>query len=417
MLTHRRPSALRSLVLSLALLIGLCLALGVVLSDARGQTAPQYTFTKVADSTEDGFDPNNFGCAAINARGDIAFRAGRLAPDGFNTIDGIYRANADGTLTTIAENQRRFDFIGVNPSINDSGQVSFAATLDAQDRQTGDNIQAILRGDGKKLTTIATTADRFNNFGFDTSINGSGEVAFAAELDEEFGFDEGLFSGSSGKKSGVTTHYLTSTDVSLDGQQVRFTGSDSRPSINDSGNIAFVESIQPDFARGIFVGQEGEFTTIVAPDSSDLSVDFGAPILNDAGSVAFLRFFFDETAQQSAEEIVKIDANGTRTVVADTSGEFAFFGFRPPSVNNNGDVAFLATLDDFSTTGIFVGPDPINDRVISTGDTLDGSTVQNITFCEEGLSDSGQLAFVAQLEAPDTPEGFRTAVFRAAPVS
>src|SRR5829696_6315202 len=98
-----------------------------------------------------------------------------------------------------------------------------------------------------------------------------------------------------------------------------------------------------------------------------------------------------------------------------TRGARSLPSFRPPSLNNEGDVAFLATLDDFSTTGIFVGPDPINDRVISTGDTLDGSTVQNITFCEEGLSDSGELAFVAQFEDPNTPEGFRTAVFRATP--
>ena len=167
------------------------------------------------------------------------------------------------------------------------------------------------------------------------------------------------------------------------------------------------------------MGREGQFTTVVAPDPSDPSVGYGAPILNDVGTVAFQRFFFDETAQQSAEEIVKIDADGTRTVVAGTSGEFAFFGGRPPSLDNNGDVTFLATLDDFSTTGIFVGPDPINDRVISTGDVLDGSTVQNINFCEEGLSDSGELAFAAQLaDDPETPEvdESRTAVFRATPV-
>ena len=320
MVTHRRPSVLRSLALMFALLTALGLVLGAVLSDARAQTAPQYTFTKVADSTEDGFDPNNFGCAAINARGDIAFRAGRLAPDGFNTIDGIYRANSDGTLTTIAEDQRRFVFIGVNPSINDSGQVSFAARLDGGKKP---DTEAILRGDGRKLTTIATTADRFNFFGFDTSINNSGEVAFTAELDEEFGFDEGLFSGTGGKR-GVTTHYLTSTS--------EFDGSDSRPSINDSGNIAFVESV--DFARGIFVGREGEFTTVVEPDPSDPSVGFEAPILNNAGTVAYKKTSFDETAQQSVEEIVKIDADGTSTVVADTRGEFASFGFRPPSLNN-----------------------------------------------------------------------------------
>jgi hypothetical protein len=385
------------------LVAGLAIALGAMLSDARAQTAPpapQYTFTKVADSVEDGFDPNSFGCAAINTPGDIAFRAGRLAPDGFNTIPGIYRANADGTLTTIAEDPKRFQTIGFNPSINDSGQVSFAARLDAVDKATGENIEVILRGDGsKKLTTIASTADEFNFFGFDTSINNSGEVAFKAELDEEFGFDEGLFSGSGGKKSGVTTHYLTSTS--------QFDGSDSRPSINNLGDIAFDESIN--FDSGIFVGREGTFQTIAGPDPD---VFVREPVLNDEGTVAFYRSFFDGTNQ--VDEIVTGNG-GPLTTVADARGEFASFGFRPPSLNNEGEVAFLATLDD-GTSGIFVGSDPIADRVIATGDTLDGSTVQNLTFCEEGLSDSGELAFVAQLEDPATPEGFRMAVFRATPV-
>jgi hypothetical protein len=382
-----------------ALATGLTIVLGAMLSDAQAQTATQYTFTKVADSVEDGFDPNSFGCAAINTRGDIAFKAGRLAPDGFNTIHGIYRVNADGTLTTIAEDQKRFQTIGFNPSINDSGQVSFAARLDGGKE---DDTEAILRGDGKKLTTIASTADEFAFFGFDTSINNSGEVAFAAELDNG---DEGLFSGSGDKKSGITTHYLTSTS--------QFDGSDSRPSINDAGDIAFVESI--DFARGIFVGQEREFDAIVSPDPSDPSIGYGSPILNNFGAVAFQKTSFDETSQVSVEEIVKIDADGTLTVVADTRGEFAFFGFRPSSLNNDGEVAFHATLDDFSTSGIFVGSDPVADRVIATGDTLDGLTVQNLVFCEEGLSDSGELAFVATLEDPTSPDGFRVAVFRATP--
>jgi hypothetical protein len=329
--------------------------------------------------------------------GDIAFRAGRLAPDGFNTIPGIYRANADGTLATIAEDQKRFVSIGFNPSINDSGQVSFAARLDGGKKS---DTEAILRGDSRKLTTIATTADRFDFFGFDTSINNNGKVAFKAELDEEFGFDEGLFSGTGGK-SGITTHYLTSTS--------QFDGSDSRPSINNVGDIAFAESI--DFDSGIFVGREGTFQTIAAPDP-DVFVQ--EPVLNDAGTAAFQRSFTDEATQEFVEQIVTGNG-GPLTVVADTRDEFAFFGFRPPSINNDGEVAFHATLDD-GTSGIFVGSDPVADRVISTRDTLDGSTVQNITFCEEGFSDSGELAFVAQLEAPDTPDGFRTAVFRATPV-
>jgi hypothetical protein len=405
-LRRKRSQALRLVALVSAVAAALAIALGAMLSAAQAQTTPpQYTFTKVADGVEDGFDPFSFGCASINKPGDIAFKAGRLAPDGFNTIPGIYRANTDGSLTTIAEDQKRFVTIGFNPSMNDLGQVSFAARLDGGNKP---DTESILRVSGKKLTTIASTQNEFNFFGFDTSINNNGEVAFKAERDEEFNFDEGVFSGQ-GK--GVTTHYLNSTDVSLDGdgEQVRFGGNDSRPSINDDGNIAFDESIDVD--SGIFVGREGSFQTIAAPDP-DVSVQ--EPVLNDAGTAAFYRSFFDEANQEFVDEIVT--GNGGRlTTVADTRGDFNFFGFRPPSLNNDGDVAFHATLDD-GTSGIFVGPDPVANRVVATGDTLDGSTIQNLTFCEEGLNDDSELAFVAQLEDLSSPMGFRMAVFRATPM-
>jgi hypothetical protein len=374
-----------------ATLAGLAMALAMGLaSPASAQT---YTFTKVADSAEDNFDPFSFGCATINAGGDIAFKAGRVAPDGFNTIPGIYRVSADGSLTTIVEDQKRYVTIGFNPSMNDLGQVSFAARVEGGNKP---DTESILVGSGrKKLTTIASTADEFNFFGFDTSISNTGEVAFKAELDEELGFDEGLFSGS-GRE--VTTHYLTSTSD--------FDGSDSRPSINNAGDIGFDESI--DFDSGIFAGREGEFITIAA---SDPDVFVRGPVLNDSGTAAFHRSFFDEVAQQFVEEIVTGNG-GPLTVVADTRGDFAFFGFRPPSLNNAGVVAFHATLDDGSS-GIFVGPATVADRVIATGDILEGAPVQNLTFCEEGLSDRGDLAFVAQFEDPSSPSGVRVAVFRA----
>ena len=371
-------------------------AVAILTAQAPPALAQEYSFTKLADSTEDNFEPFSFGCASINAGGDVAFRAGRLAADGFNTTPGIYRVNAvDGSITTIAEDSKRFNFIGRNPSMNDLGQVSFAARIDGGKKA---DTESILRGSGKKLTTIASTADEFNFFGFDTSISDSGEVAFKAELDEEFNFDEGLFSGSG---RGTTTHYLASTS--------QFDGDDSRPSINNLGDIAFAESI--DFDDGIFAGQEGVFRTIEAPDP-DVSVQ--EPTYNDGGTAAYERSFFDEANQEFVSEIVKNDG-AQRTTVADTRGAFGSFGFRPPAINSAGDVAFAATLDDFVTQGIFTGSDPVTDRVIATGDTLDGRTVQGLTFCEEGLNDSGQLGFIAMLEDVDAPNGFRMAVFRATP--
>src|SRR6266542_6172257 len=136
--------------------IGIFAALALLLGTAAAAHAAPFTFTNVADSARDNFNPNSFTCASLNNRGDVAFRAGRTSPDGLNSFDGIYRANADRTLTTIAEdpNRTKFGFLGNNPSMNDLGEVSFAANL-APGLE-----EAILRGDGKKLTTIAAQ-DRF----------------------------------------------------------------------------------------------------------------------------------------------------------------------------------------------------------------------------------------------------------------
>lgn len=385
---HQATGRFGRCVLALIAAVGLVATLAGPAHAAEG-----YQFVKLADSATDGFDPFSFGCAAINASNQVAFRAGRVADDGFSTVDGIYRVDpGDERIVTIVEDGRRFDFIGRNPSINDSGEVSFAAR-----QAKGDEV--IMRGDGKKLTVIASTKKDFNFFGFDTSVNNSGVVAFKAELDEDLGFDEGLFSGDGGR---VTTHYLASTS--------QFDGDDSRPSINNLGQIAFRESI--DFQSGIFVTDAGGFRTIAAPDP-DRSV--GEPVLNDAGTAAFQMSFTDPDSGEFVTAIVTGDG-GPLTTVADTRGPYGDFGFRPPSLNNAGDVAFQATLDDFTTSGIFTGPDPVEDKVIVTGETLDGATVLNLTFCEEGLSDSGQLAFVATLEDATAPDGFRTAVFRAVPL-
>ena len=98
-MTHRTRSRadvparnrVRALVVGSAILT----ALATLAPPAHAQVA--YTFTNVADSARDDFNPNAFTCASINNRGDIAFKAGRSSSDGLNSFDGIYRANADGT--------------------------------------------------------------------------------------------------------------------------------------------------------------------------------------------------------------------------------------------------------------------------------------------------------------------------------
>jgi hypothetical protein len=95
------------------------------------------------------------------------------------------------------------------------------------------------------------------------------------------------------------------------------------------------------------------------------------------------------------------------TTIADSSGLFS--GFWSPALNDEGTVAFSASLDT-GEIGIFTGPDPIANKVIATGDTLFGSTVTSLQFFNQGLNNLNQLTFSAAFA--DGGSG----IFRADPV-
>jgi hypothetical protein len=222
-------------------------------------------------------------------------------------------------------------------------------------------------------------------------------------------FEGGLFSGSGGP---LTTQLLGSSPVILDGRPAELVGPFLRPSINKGGDIAFVTSILPDFTNGVFVGQRGRFKTIASSPSGGAFFDL--PVLNDRGEVVFVTF-----DANGAPTIVEGDGGPLR-IIADTNGPFG--DLRAPSINNKGDVVFFATLDDFVTSGIFTGPDATRDKVIATGDTLDGAVVTGLgaLFIAPPLGvranhDSGQIAFIASLNDPSAPSGVRSVIFRATP--
>jgi hypothetical protein len=215
-----------------------------------------YNFIRLVDHADDDFGPRTLTCASINASGDVAFKGTRSAPDGLSSWDVIARVNRAGVITTIAEDpaKTQFQFFSSFVSINDSGETSFGAFL------SNDDI-AILRSDGTSTTTIASTAGAFASFGFDATMNDSGEVAFTAGLDDG---SQGLFSGSGGP---VTTHYTNATPVLVDGVTTSLAGGNfGRPSINDAGEIAFWDRVEPAQGEGIFAGREGVFRTLGPTD-------------------------------------------------------------------------------------------------------------------------------------------------------
>jgi hypothetical protein len=346
---------------------------------ALGPSAPQlaatqtpgaqaFTFTTILDSQRDGFNPFELGCPAINDAGVVAFRGRRN--DGLFT--GVFRGTGAAITTIVRDNLAGYSFIGRHPSINSAGTVSFAANL----RSSAGGGEAIVRArPGNPINLARTEPGIFEFFGFDTSINDSGRVAFKAELDN---FDEGLFTAT---PAGIQTIFLASSS--------QFQGTLEGPAINNRGHVAFHEDLDAG-GSGIFLWNGSAFVTI-ATDAGSINSFASLPSLNNSGIVAFSAFL-----DNGASAIMR--GNGRElTTVASTAGPFSDFLFSGPAVNDSGRVAFAASLDT-GTNGIFVTPNAIGNRVIQSGDSLSGSTVGSVVLCREALNRSGQVAFQAFLD-------------------
>jgi hypothetical protein len=321
--------------------------------------------------------------------------------------DVIARVNRAGVITTIAEDPEKtqFQFFSHFVSLNDSGEISFTAFL-----SNGDI--AIFRADGTSMTTIASTAEGFSSFGFDTSLNNAGEVAFTAQLDTS---DKGLFSGDG---DAITTHYTSATSVLVDGVTTDLAGGNfGRPSINDDGEIAFWDRVDgPVPGEGIFAGRSGVFQTLGPTDRFyNGAGDRGDANNNDLGIGAFETSFINDNGE-FVTALATSNA-GVLSIVADTLNGYAGFGFYAPAINNHGQVAFRGFLPDFTTDGVFTGPDPKKDAIITSQKKLDGARIISTSFsvCSEALNNSGEVVFIVDLEDQSQLEGFRSAIYLASP--
>lgn len=205
-------------------------------------------------------------------------------------------------------------------------------------------------------------------------INNSGTVLFAAGLD----------AGGSATFTGSASEALMQVlDISP-----------SSPSINDSGVVGY------GFNGDVFTRQ-GD--TVVNLTSSTPRFTFvGSVDINNQGTVAFV------SINEGVFTLATADSQGV-TIVADNSGVFSSVSLEP-AINDQGDIAFLGNLD--ATLGLFVGGDPVNDRVIVEGDPLFGSTLSSLRsgFFRHGFNNRGQFAFAYRLENGQSGIAVATAV-------
>jgi hypothetical protein len=355
----------RSMVRAQVALIAVATMCLVVATPAAGQS--DYTFTVVTDFANT--DCSTITSPVLNNNGHVAFWA--------VCGNAIVVRRSDGTVLTPIHSYSfgTSGYIPDNPvSINDEGMVAFRA------RDSQSTRQVILVGSGNGLTPVVDTSihTQYRDILL-PAINASGAVAFMAITSDVNSYDSVVVVDSGS--------FVTIAEPGTVSPLGSLVGGLYPGRLNSSGVVTFIGQLETTF--GLFTGAGGPLTTISSGGSESTLNG-----INTSGRVSFIGLSGNQYAVQSGE------GGATTTIATNADGYLNLTG--ATSINDSGTVAFWAQLNS-GETGIFTGPDPETDRVITTGVPLPGlgavTAVWQITT--EALNNAGQVAFGVTYDAGD----------------
>jgi hypothetical protein len=286
----------------------------------------------------------------LNNHGEVAFTGFH-----FGGSMRVYKGSG-GPLTVIAlTGSSPFTYFNA-PSINCAGDVGFRALTN--------NSNGIYRGNGGPLTLIHGAAAPSNVLGGKVDEDGTVTVWYEGAM----GYDS-IATGSGGPLTGIAA------------QGFVFNGLDSYPDIR-LGTVAFAADLTSG-GSAIYTSASGVLTQVEASGSQFL--DTQVPRIGCSGSVVWISNVLGGT------QAIRTHVNGVTSTFVDTSGPYQQFGLYGVAwINFFNEVAFTASLDSDNSVGIFVGPNPVTDKVIAQGDVLDGQVVRFVAL--GGLNDFGQIS-------------------------
>lgn len=344
-----------------AVLIALCIWLVALLFGGAALGAPIYEFALV-QSTGSFADLRP---PAINNVGSVAFYG---ASEASEAAWGFYLASPGSSAIQIT-----IDPPGTtarHPSLSDEGVVLYRRTIPNQ-------VESLTAATASGSTALYDSTGTIQQLSAFPQINDEGVVAFLGAVD---GFGDGVFAGSGGP---LTPIALASADLSMFGD----------PAVNNTGAVAFAActslGCQTDpGAQGIFVGSGASISPML-PVPEDFNFIAQLPAMNDSGVVAF----YGSLASSGQQGIFTTDGSSVSTVALNDGvlvpDSISF------AINADGLVVFRGYFEG-GGTGLYLGPDPIADKIIASGDLLLGSEVSGLEFWREGLNDAGEVAFVAR---------------------
>ena len=297
--------------------------------------------------------------ASVNDVGTVAFQAA-LGGGGSGVFTGSGEAVAEAVDPTFLAG------VTSHPDVNEAGAVSFYGNL------AGGGDGVLLVSDGQ-LCTIADTRGGFASIGpLGPTMNESGMVAFRANRSVGV---SGVFAGDG---SAVAT--LADTKGSWGG----FHG---LPVVNKGGTVVF-RADREDGVQGIYASCSRSIRTVAETgDVFETLAHF--PSVNDHETVAFAA-----TLRAGGAGIFTVDDEGRIAQIIGTEG--AFETCRGALITNAGAVVCIATPRRGSL-GLFAGPDVETDRILTVGDPLLGSAVEDLAANPVSVNSAGQVAIRARL--------------------
>ena len=303
----------------------------------------------------------------VNNAGEIA------VPVSAGFTKTLYAVGADGIRPLLQDTIGLECILG---GFNDAGQAVLRITGGGAD----DDLVRVLLTDGVVVTTIQQgdiSYDRWREL----SLNDLGEVAYlAGNIRSNIAlvkyYTDGSLETAVDYRGLITSlHYEQNVSLNNNGQLV-FTGwGKSSPTATATPGGFVYDSATGAITRFADCYSEYDWETCLAPT------------INDSGEIAYIDRYGSTEAR-----LWKKDGDEL-TLIAQAGGGFLFVS--NPVINNNGDVVFSGTLPT-RERGLFIGPDPVADRIIAEGDSLFGSTVLSIKF-HRGFNDQGQIAFTYSL--------------------
>lgn len=329
------------------------------------------------------------GIALSDRGGRVAYHARTVNGDAIYTNTGGRGINARQLIAQVGTQIGPDTIVGFGPGIAISANwnVAFVAKM-------SDGSQRIYtrQSSTAPLELIASSANGYT-FAPGLSINNKGEVAFTAK-------SNGVVNVFKGDPGGIT-------QISQCGaNQCLF----QAPSINHRGWVSFSMTDGIYAGNGAAVSQVITNPTFVAGayreaninDNDMISAFIGVlPTIAIGGPAGQAIFTGDGTDGSVVASNYCPPGQAHACHFDPTSSSFINMGTSSINDRNDNIVAFMANQtnprDDRYKKGIFIGDDPLKDKVIGIGDALDGSTVTDLAMDRGSLNNDNEITFWAKL--------------------